>query len=345
MSAETVWYLQTLQELCGDYSQAKGVSALLRRFSKSTMDAAMKQAAWIVASAESAAQFLSAILGSDPQASPIATLQSHGYFLRGHPGFFKQMESNYDRTAIQQFLDCLMWVYLDHQRPLKALIAVIGQTKVRTASDAESLLCVWINAVVKRHLALPTISSIGRHFLGYPHFRIVLFNFVRDQELLNVSADHAINASVGLGKAAELSLTPPFPPDEYEQSPLLLMCYLYSCIAGLANVKPPAPPPPVSREDIRVMIGSVADAKRELDVASARVATLNDSIARMTESLKRMKRRSSAIVPPPVVSPSDLSEDDSHTGQPQESRRVTWQLPGKTGDDDTADSPLTVDQP
>jgi hypothetical protein len=238
-----------------------------------------------------------------------------------------------------------MWVYLDHRRPVKALSAVIGRTKVRAASDAESLLCAWVNAVVSRHLALPLLSAVSRHFLGFPHFRVVLFNFVRDRELLNVSANHAVNARVGLAKAAELSLRPPFPPEEYEQSPLVIMCYLYSCIAGLADVKPPPPPRPISREDIRVMIGSVEDAKKELAAVSAKVATLGDSVARITEKLKRMKRSSSAIVPPQTPSPPDGPEDEqraaSTAAQSQEPRRVTWQLPEERPKED---SPLVIDQ-
>jgi hypothetical protein len=243
-----------------------------------------------------------------------------------------------------------MWVYLDHRRPISALTAVIGQTKVDTATDAESLLCVWINAVVKRYMALPQISSIGRHFFGYPHFRVVLFNFVRDTELLNISADHALNAKVGLSKAIELSLPPPFPPERYEQSPLLLMCYLYSCIAGLTGVRPPKPPRFISKGDICAMLGSLKTAKNELAIVNARVATLNESIQAITERLKTMKRpRSSlaATLPAPVPgSGEDAPRPESALGQSQEIRRVTWQLPeGAEAAEDAAPdaSPLTAE--
>jgi hypothetical protein len=295
----------------------------------------MKQAAWLVASAETASQFLSAILKSSLSASPIATLQSHGYFLNSSPDFFKQMETRYESHAMQQFIECQMWVYLDHKRPTEALRAVIGQTKVDTASDAESLLCVWINAVVKRHMALPQLSSVSRHFLGYPHFRVVIYNFVRDTELLNISTDQALNAQVGLSKAIELSLTPPFPPERYEQSPLLLMCYLYSCIAGLTGVPPPKPPRLISKKDICAMLGSLEDAKKELAVVNARVATLNESIVTITEKLKTMKRPRSALartLPAPVTGSADDPRPESALGQSQETRRVTWQLPEQTGE-------------
>jgi hypothetical protein len=331
MNAEIVWYLQTVHSLSEEYSTAKGICGILRRLTSGSPEAALRQALWIASTAETAAIFLQAVLDSDAHASPVSTLQSRGYFLKGHPDFFKHMEAKLDQQALQHFIECLMWVYLDHKRPIQALKAVIGQTKVNSASDAESLLCVWINAVVKRYLTLPTVSSISRHFLGFPHFRVVLFNFVKDPELLNIATDHASNARVGLQKAIELHLAPPFSASDYQQPPLLLMCWLYSVIAGLSDVKPPQAPRPISREDIRVMVGSVEVAKKELAIVTAKVASLNESIEQITTRLSNMKRpRSAVAVPPPDTDVQEVPAEprpESALGQSLETRRVTWQLP------------------
>jgi hypothetical protein len=322
MNAEMVWYLQTVHDLCEEYSQARGICGVLRRVMYPNAENVIRQGAWLCCHPETAAYFLAAVLGSDVHDSPIETLQSHGYYVRGNPRFFEEMQTKYDREVLTHFITCLMWAYLDHARPAQALRDVLGRTKFGSACDAESRLCLWINTVVQRYRNLPALVSIRRDFFGQPHFRVVLYHFVRDANLLDLSDYPAENARVAYLKAKELMLTPPFSLDDYEQQPLLLMCYLYSCIPGLVELPLPEKPPTVTWNKIRATLSDLEETKKGLALVNERVANLNESIEQISEALRKSKKARRPL-PPPRSSPIS-SAPQSNAAQ---RRQVQWEMP------------------
>jgi hypothetical protein len=338
--SDVLWYLQALIEVCPDYGQAKKLDGLLEQLFSASADA-RSSAISLFSSEEPHAAFLNAVFDAPTDVSPIETLHARGYLKRGSPNFLQETASNPD--TMRELLDCMMWVYLDHRRPIHGLKAAIGQTKANSCSDPETSILVWVNTIVKRSTPLPPASSISRHFFGLPHFRVVLYNFLRDDTLLHLSTSPDENAAVGLAKATEIGLRPPFQPSAYDQSPLLLMCYLYRCVAVLSLTKPPAPLPPISRTSIAQMMQSVEDKKREVRVVAEKVDSLQVVVQEISEKLKTMKRPATSLgIPRATRAEGDEAARPQTSLSPTpEAKRVTWELPDEAPDkgDDGPEQP------
>jgi hypothetical protein len=302
---------------------------MVARLGGTNVESAYKNAQWLIVTAEPYANYFNALFGSDLDASPVDTLKTNGYYLQGRPSFLKDMENKLDMRKLRQFLECIMWAFLDRRVPRDALKALIGQTKATCCNDAESALCVWINTIVKPHLPLPPISSITRHFFGLPHFRVLLFNFVRDKTLLDVSSDPKVNARIGLSRAAKLGLQAPFRTTDYMQSPLIIMCFLCKCVVGLSRVQPPSPGPAITGAELQKMLDAIEDQKVAVTRVIQRVTKLSSAVLEITEKLSHMKRPSSSLLPapPPIIGENgEVQRPQTSLGQSAETKRVTWDL-------------------
>jgi hypothetical protein len=264
------------------------------------------------------------------------------------------MENKLDIRKLRQFLECIMWAFLDRKVPREALRTSIGQTRATCCKDAESSLCMWINTIVKPHLPLPPLSSITRHFFGLAHFRVLLFNFLRDKSLLDISPDPKVNAKVGLSRAAKLDLYAPFPSTEYQQSPLLIMCFLCRCVVGLSVIQPPSPGPAITGVELQKKLDAIEELKKAVTEVTQRVSVLSQEVQVITVALSKMKRPSSSLLaaPRPILEGEEGGQQRPQTsmGQSTESKRVTWDLsdvdqqepPPEPGPDAAVDPPSDV---
>jgi hypothetical protein len=326
---QVIWFLQSVVDVCPEYAQQKGIHNTVARLGGASVEEAYKHALWIIVTPEPYAAYFHELFGSDLDAPPVETLVKNGYFLNGKPTFLKDMETKLDIRKLRQFLECIMWAFLDRRVPRDALKASIGQTRATCCKDAEASLCMWINTIVKPHLPLPRLSSITRHFFGLAHFRVLLFHFLRDQSLMDVSPDPKVNAKVGLSRAAKLDLRAPFPSTEFQQSPLIIMCFLCRCVVGLANVSPPTPGPAITGVELQKKLDAIEEQKKVVSAVTQRVGVLSKEVQVITAKLSKMKRPTSSLLPapPPILNGEDGQRPQtSMSGQSAESKRVTWDL-------------------
>lgn len=326
--SEIVLFLQCLNDVCPEYAEKKCVPSILFRIFGPHSAESMKRAVWFLANNEPFSMFCHAIFNSEIGANAVEVLQKNGYYLNGNPALMKEIETKFDPRAISNFLECLMWAYLDRNVPRKSLSKLIGNSRSQACVDAESACCMWINTSIKKHSKLPPISTITSHFFGKPHFRVALFNYLHQDILLDVSDDPNNNAEVGLTRAFEAGLQAPFSHKNYQQPPLVIMCYLLRCISLLSEMQQPKPRPVVSAVEMTTMLKNIEQKKKEITETTSRVVRLSDEISEISEILRTMKRPVSHLartMPQGAV---------THDARPQTSlaatsasNRVTWEIP------------------
>ena len=326
--SQIILFLQCLNEICPEYSTQKTVPGILKRMFGANANDSMKRAVWFLSNPEPYAMFCHALFGSEPTDNAVEVLQKHGYYLSGTPSLMKEIESKFDVPRMRELFECMMWAYLDRRLPEEALKKIMGQTKTKACSDAESSLCMWVNTCAKKHSKLQPVSAITQHFFGLPHFRAVLYNFVQDDELLKFSDDPKVNAKVGLTKAADMGLQAPFPASQYIQPPLMIMCYLCQCVIELSELKRPRTPVVITGVDLSLMRTNVEVKKREVADLTKRVDELSQIVHDIAERLKNMKRPMSHMARP-VQNPEVEERERPKTvmsAAPGE-KRVSWDLP------------------
>lgn len=327
-SAELVLILQLLNDVCPSFAESKAVPGILGRLFGPNGADAIQRATWLLATREVYGKLCGALFNSDDKDNAIEVLQRNGYFLNGNPGLLKDLESKFDAGKARQFYECLMWSYLDRRVPRDALTKVIGEARTRACSDPEAALCMWINTCTRRHAKLAPITAITQHFFGRPHFRAVLYKFVRESSLLDFSQDPVVNAEVGLARAAALGLQAPFSAAKYRQQPLIIMCFLFRCVAVLADVEPPKPPAVIKGTDMTSMLVNIEQAKRDVAAANKRVSVLNVSVRRISHKLAKLVR--------PMSQMAKTSPGRRQGGRPRpqtslamssSGKRVSWDIP------------------
>lgn len=328
--SQVILFLQCLNEISPDYAQQKSIPGILKRMFGPNSNDSMKRAIWLLSTPEPYSMFCQAVFGSEPTANAVQVLQKHGYYLSGTPSLMKDLESKFDVPRMCELFECLMWAYLDRKLPQEALKKVIGQTRTRACSDAESSLCMWVNTCVKKHAKLPPVSAITQHFFGLPHFRAALYNFVRDDHLLEFSDDPKENAKVGLTHAANMGIQAPFPATQYIQPPLMIMCYLCQCVIQLSELGRPKTPAVISGMDLSLMMSNIEVKKKELADTTRRIDELARTVHEISEALKLMKRPMSQIARPvanPIADGEEKERPKTVMSAVPGEKRVSWNLP------------------
>lgn len=290
---EFIWFLNCLEDKCPIFALKHDLMSFKNDFIKGTYKDPTLPSHKFVTSAEPYAQFVGALFKENPSKGAIPILRSHGYFMKGNSKLF---DNNNPRLMnLAPLYNCLMWAYLDVCLPKEAISKVIGRTKTSSCSDAESSLCMWVNTLVKRHRKLPVISTITQYFFGLPHFRIVLFHFLHDDKLFNITESPEENATISLETCVKLGFPPPFLPQNYEQSPLIIMCFLCKAVVRLSETSPPPPPPTITPGDVNSMLLKIEMKRQEVVEGNIRVRNLSEEVVTIAARLKRARRPNSTL--------------------------------------------------
>jgi hypothetical protein len=167
---------------------------------------------------------------------------------------------------------------------------------------------------------------------------------------MDVSPDPKINAKVGLSRAAKLDLRAPFPSAEFQQSPLIIMCFLCRCVVGLAPISPLAPGPAITGAELQKKLDAIEEQKKAVTEVTARVSVLSKEVQAITDKLSRMKRPASSLLaaPRPILEGEEGQQrPQTSLGQSTESKRVTWDLSDVNQQEPPPEAPseLVVDPP
>lgn len=264
--------------------------------------------------------------------NPIETLQANGYFYSQKSTFLSEVD-DISSTSFLSFIQCFMWAYLDQCMPYDSIKRIIGRSKAASCTGAEALFCQFINTICQRHVRLPIISNINQHFFEFPHFRIVLYHFIGpDPRTCCFSSSHQmhyddgpeINASNSLSVLSSLNIIPPFSPNNYKQSPLVIMCFLVDVVKRLSTMKPAPPPPAVSSTRITKAISSIEIAKRDILFLRERVERLEGDVHVMNQQLAKYKRpKTSLDAQRETTTELPSRPKTSLKGE----KRVTWDIP------------------
>lgn len=328
-SSQIILVLQIIGDLCPEYANQKAVNGILKRVFGANAGDALKRAIWFLSDKEPYSVLCNAIFGSDISANAVEVLQKNGYFMNGSPSLMKEISGKVDPVKVKQLLECIMWAYLDRKVPKDAIEKIIGKTKTQACSDAESILCMWINTVIKKHAKLPVLTTLTQHFFGKNYFRAVLYHFLHEESLLRFSEDPKQNAVIGLQRATELGIQTPFRPDDYIQHPLVVMCYLFRCAAFLSSVQPPKPPAVINGNDLTALLKNIEVKKKEVAEATVRVDKLHKTVNEIEEILKKMKRPMSQLARTMPARGLESEKPRPQTSFAQtvgRSRRVTWDI-------------------
>lgn len=290
---EFVWFLNCLEDKCPIFALKHDLASFKNDFIKGTYKDPTLPSHKFVTSQEPYAQFVAALFKENPSKGAIPILRAHGYFMKGNAKLFDN--GNPRLMNLAPLYNCLMWAYLDICLPKAAISKVIGRTKTSSCSDAESSFCMWVNTLVKRHKKLPVISTITQYFFGLPHFRIVLFHFSHDDQLFNTNQSPEENATISLNTCAKLGFPPPFPVQNYEQPPLIIMCYLCKAVVALSETSPPPPPPAITQDAVNTMLVKIEMKRKEVVEVDRRVRSLSRAVETITSKLKRAKRPNSTL--------------------------------------------------
>lgn len=290
---EFVWFLNCLEDKCPIFALKHDLTSFKNDFIKGTYKDPTLPSHKFVTSQEPYAQFVAALFKEKPSKGAIPILRSHGYFMKGNSKLF---DNNNPRLInLAPLYNCLMWAYLDVCLPKAAISKVIGRTKTSSCSDAESSLCMWVNTLVKRHKKLPVISTITQHFFGLPHFRMVLFHFLHEDQLFNTNQTAEENAAIAFERCTKLGFPPPFQPQNYEQPPLIIMCFLCKAVVVLSETVPPPPPPTITQDDVNSMLLKIEMKRKEVVEGNVRVRNLSEQVLTITARLKKAKRPNSTL--------------------------------------------------
>lgn len=321
------WLLHTLKEHCKDAEAANLSMSILEQNG-------LEKSALFFMKTDTYTK-LTQYIFNIKDGDPIKTLQSQGYYLNGDKTILKK--NYFDERGIDQLIECFMWANLDKKMPLDLIRKHIGRVKVLTCPDADALLCCWVSTIAARFTKLRPIATITHHFLGLPHFRAVLYSFLKDEELLAFSDNPDVNASFSLKTCVKIGLTPTFDQFHYKQSPLVLMCFLVDAIRALDRVQPPAPVRCVSRSQVARIRSQIAAKKREVAAINVRVSKLQADVGLIQTRLAAMKPRPmSAMAAKGVHEESSKPQRDEEGlpplapgDRPQSAMRVSWDIPAE----------------
>lgn len=286
------WFLTALEDKCPIYALKHNIESFKNDIRKGTYKDPTIDSHKFIISKEPYSQLVGAIFRENPAKGAIPILQSHGYFCKGNPNL---LDNNPRPNSLLQFYECLMWAYLDTCLPKTEITKVIGRTKASCSSDAESTFCIWINALIKRHQKLQPLTTISRNFFGLPHFRVVLYHFYHDDQFLKINETPLQNATLILNKLSEIGIQTPFSVENYQQPPLVLMCFLCTIVSKLSEVIPPRPPPAITTAHVTTMLLKIEKQKKVVAEVDKRVQTLIQEVDEISDVLRHRSRPQSTL--------------------------------------------------
>ncbi|EAY20580.1 hypothetical protein TVAG_239570 [Trichomonas vaginalis G3] len=271
--------------------------------------------------------------------APIDILHNHGYYRYGDASIFAK--SNFDEIAFINLIECYMWASLDRKIPTNVLVKKVGRTKVFSLNDPEAIICSWINTCCSTYTKLRPVTSISQYFIGSNQFRALLYSYTRDESLLQYS-DPKTNAEISLRTCSTYGIKQTFEYENYQQSPLVIMCFLVDAIAKLDSIKPLPRPRTISRMDMQRIEKNISDTKKEVESLKIRCGVLANDVNLIAARLVRMKRPSTSIsavkskpqlpvqmqfpdgpgLPPLHDLQSDIPDD-----RPKSALHVKWEIP------------------
>lgn len=322
------WFFFFLKDKCKKFAKKNDIKEIIRELP--TVDWALNASSVLINPAAYSA-ITKKIFKVSKKNDPVITLQNNGYFGRAPADFFSKITS-FDQEKIIPLLECLMWAYLDHKLPKKKFTRVIGRLKTNQCSDADSLICQWINTISLKYGRLAKITTISHHFLGLPHYRLVLFNSLHDPGLRDINDTAENNATIALAAADDLKIPSFFDASDYHQPPLVIMCYLCGAIKRIAKYqkKHIYSARSISALDFnRVQIG-INNTKTEVNQLTARVHILQNDVNLYTTTIINQDRAKSARVARRPGSSRRKRRNDPDTARRPQSpdlKRVKWAMP------------------
>lgn len=268
--------------------------------------------------------------------SPLKILHENGYYKYGDTSLFTQTE--FDKISFINLIECYMWANLDRRIPTDLLVKKVGKVKIFASKDPETILCSWINTCCYTCTKLRQIQSISHDFIGSNHFRALLYSYIKDESLLKF-ANPQTNAYFSLNTCASYGFHKYFEPEEYRQSPLVIMCYLVDMIKFLDELKPRPAPRPVSQLDVQKINKNIAETKKEVESIKVRCGALANDISVITARILKMKRASSTLCTVRNRMTPGHNEDSAINGlpilnvnldaepRPKSALRVKWDIP------------------
>jgi hypothetical protein len=246
----------------------------------------------------------------------VEVLQRNGYFLIGSRAVLDP-EAEFCLAHYLAITECLMWAYIDRKTPHREMLKILGRSDSSQVTDAEALLCRWINAIVAKHTQLAPLNVIGQQFFGQPYFRIVLFHFTMDDGLLNAKDTSQNNATATFEAARKLDMPLPFDESQITQPPLNILCFLCYAIVLLSKLPTVRKRPPVSDAVVARRISGLRELRTEVTQLQKRCRVLNQEVATIAETVNQSRPQSMLIRARP-------REGGDFHGPGRGPPRVTW---------------------
>ncbi|OHS97828.1 hypothetical protein TRFO_09257 [Tritrichomonas foetus] len=314
-----MWLFQTCETYCPDFYRQNNLQDAVKQLFTAKWDDPSRSSAKYLTNSEFYLQVTKYIFNCQDIQNPIEILQRHGYCMRCDINIFKLEHSVHNFLSITE---CLMWAYLDRHLPHREMSKIIG--KARLSCDSEAILCQWISAIVSKHSHLPPINVIGKQFFSQPYFRIVLFHFTLDDNLMNISDTPHNNAQICYQFCQNHNLMLPFNLAEIEQPPLCILCFL--CYVIVHIVKLPVQNRRIHVSDSIVMkkMTGICKLKKEITQINKRCNKLNNEV-NMYSKIIKSRPQSVIMKERPKRIPTVLSEiPPKPTARSENNPRIRW---------------------
>jgi hypothetical protein len=299
---QILWLFQACERHCPDFYRLCGLAAAVDVLYTPEWTDPTTPAAQLFSRPPIYSELCLFLFESGRSEHPIDVLQRNGYFLRGSrtvldPG------SEFCLPSYLAITECLMWAYIDRKIPHSEMLKVLGRSDGLGSQDAEALLCRWINAIVSKYAQLAPLSVIGQQFFGLPYFRIVLFHFTMEDELLNPKDTTQNNATAIFDASRKLDIPLPFDETQVIQPPLAILCFLCYAIVLLAKLPTVKKRAPVSDAVVARRISGLRELRTEVSQLQHRCKLLNSEVAIIAQSVNDPRPQSMLLRDRPRTGP------------------------------------------
>lgn len=322
-----LWLFQTCEMSCPDFYNSKNLKDSVNSLYSDNWDEPSSPSGILLSNPDlytNIAVFIFGIKNLSSNTNAIDILHQNGYFIR-YPRNLFELE-----FSIQNYLsitECLMWAYLDHHLPIKEMSNILGNISYNLAHESESTVCKWINAIVSKHSHLPPINVIRKQFFGLPYFRIILYHFTLNDELMSTNDSKINNAKIAFDFCKKNNIIMPFDENKIDHPPLCILCFLYNAIKMLSKIKIVKKRPPVITDSIVAQkLNGIQQLRTEVNQLTIRCNKLSDEVNLFSKMVKSRPR--SVITKSRPIRVSSVLKKGNPIKKPaphtEQAPRVTW---------------------